>query len=209
MVMSGWVQMATIEERIVRVSWVLAASVVNRRDWGRYPELMKSIAPIWGSWKTWLDFSTDNVVCHDLDKSRELINKAFHAVCNFHVYREHHEQLGQPTRVQVYDGSYHVMIPDIEDVVSMHLAASRSDMVLLLGFDFARIMASSDTEQDKLMRDRKGLLRGVVTNTNVQWVAIDHDTVPDPAFTNLSNFTRDTMDNVLRLLTHKHHEITT
>ena len=193
----------------MRVSWVLAASVVNRRDWGRYPELMKSIAPMWGSWKTWVDFSTDNVVCHDLDKSRDLVNRAFHAVCNFYVYKQHFEQLGSPARINVYDGTYHVMIPDVEDIVSMHLAAARSDMVLLLGFDFAKTVASNSAEQDQNLRDRKGLLRGVVANTNTQWVAIDHDAVPDTSFSNLSNFTRDTMDNVLRLLTHKHHEITT
>ena len=192
----------------MRVNWVLSSTVVNRRDWGSYPQAMKDIAPLWGSWKTWVDFNTDNVICHDLDKSRDLINRAFHAVCNFYVWRDHHDQLGRPARVSVYDGSYHVSVPDIEDIVAMHLAASKSDMVLLLGFDFGRVISTDNAELDQGLRDRLGMLRGALASTNVQWVAIDHDAVPDASFANLTNFTRDTMDNVLRLLKHNHHEIT-
>ena len=77
----------------------------------------------------------------------------------------------------------------------MHLAAAQSDLVLLLGFDFGRIVQADDNE-----RDRKGMMLSAISQGGPQWVAIDHDIQPDQSFANLTNFTRDTMSNVLRVL---------
>ena len=184
----------------MRVNWVISAAASQRHDWQDYPRQMKTIGPIWGSWRTWMDFGTDNAVCHDLDKSQELINRAFHAVCNFYVYRPHAARLSNARSIHLYDGDYDHGCQDIEDIVSLHLAANRSDMVLLLGFDFGRIVAQEDAQKQQLLVNQKGLMRGLISRSDAQWVAIDHDVAPDPAFTNLPNFTRDTMENVLRLL---------
>lgn len=184
----------------MNVNWVISASVATRHDWRDYPQKMKSIGPIWGSWRTWMDFGTDNAVCHDAVRSSELINRAFHAVTNLYVYRRHAQDLGNIRSLHLYDGDYDHSCLDIEDIVSLHLAAMRSDMILMLGFDFGRIESNPDPDLQQQMVNQKGLMRGLMANSDAQWVAIDHDVTPDPAFANLANFTRDTMENVLRLL---------
>jgi len=183
---------------MMKVSWIAAAATDARSDWGHYPQDMKTVGPIWGSWRTWLNFGTDNVICHDPAKTRELMGRAFHAVCNFYVWRANITSTTTPPGIHLYDGSYRHDCPDIEDIVAMHLAASTSDMVLLLGFDLARQTVAPDNDGQ---RDRRGMIRSIIGSTPCQWVAIDHDRDLDPSFANLANCTRDTMENVLRLLT--------
>lgn len=180
----------------MKVNWIVARATSARSDWGHYPQDMKQIGPIWGSWSTWMQFGTDNTVCHDLVRARELTSRAFHAVTNLYVYRQHCEVLNDPRRVHWYDGTYDHDHADIEDIIAMHLASS-ADMVLLLGFDFGKIQSGNDSRAEA---QRKGMMRSVIAGSPAQWVAIDHDRDLDPAFANLANFTRDTMDNVLRLL---------
>jgi len=187
--------MATVAERGVRVTWVVAASTQNRSDWEDYPSRMKDVAPIWGSWKTWINFGTDNVICHDREQAQRLQSRAFHAVCNLYLLRSVYEDLGSPRAINAYDGEWSRPCADIEDIVAMHLASHQSDLVLMLGFDFGKISQNHPGDVD-----RKGMMRSAIQQSSAQWVAIDHDIDPDPAFANLTNFTRDTMSNVLRLL---------
>lgn len=184
----------------MKVTWIAAAATDSRRDWGHYPQDMKTVGPIWGSWRTWLQFSTDNVICHDQAKGQELIARAFHAVSNFYVPRGHFPDTAPPRGVYLYEGTYDHPCQDIEDIVAMHLAASVSDMVLLLGFDLGRVTATPETDTD-LVQNRRGMIRSVIGSSACQWAVIDHDRDLDPAFGNLTNLTRDTMENVLRLLT--------
>ena len=179
----------------MKTAWIVAAAATARRDWGDWPQQMKDVAPIWGSWKTWMTFGTDNVICHDLQQSRNLMGRAFHAVCNFYVYQEIYQELGSPRRVMAYDGQWGRTCSDIEDIVAMHLVQHHTDLVLLLGFDLAPIRTVDDDA-----RDRKGMILSIMGQSPAQWVAIDHNDQPDAAFANLANFTRDTMPNVLRLL---------
>ena len=182
----------------MKISWLVSAQyqldpVIN-------PEQMKSVGPIWGSWKTWRGCATDNVVCHQQQKARELLDRAFQAVCNFHVPRSLYEPLGRPVGVKLYDGDFDREVDDIEDIVAMHLSASNSDVILLLGFDLAKPTAATDRMQQHRLTNRHGLQRAAMANhTQTQWVAIDC-TDPDQNYTALANFTCDSMKNALQLL---------
>jgi hypothetical protein len=183
----------------MRVNWVLASTY--QLDPVRDPEHLKTVGPIWGSWHTWRSCGTDNVVCHEFAKSRELIQRAFQAVCNFYVPRQFYQDLGRPIGIKLYDGNFQDDVDHIEDIVSMHLAASVSDIVLLLGFD----LAERDLPQDRLERHRfrnyRGLLKSVIAaQDRVQWVAVDHAGKLEPSLGELSNLTCDTMQNALQLL---------
>ena len=182
----------------MKISWVIASDyrldpTVDVKD-------MKSVGPIWGSWQTWRACSTDNVICHQQQKARELLDRAFQAVCNFYVARSLYESLGRPLGIRLYDGDFDREVDDIEDIVAMHLAAADSDIVLLLGFDWILPQDLSDKFQKHKLTNRHGLIRSVIAaRERVQWVAIDTKDM-DKSYQNLSNLTRDSLENALQLL---------
>lgn len=176
----------------MRINWVFAESY----KLGSKAEInqIKGIGPTWGSWKTFKGCSTDNIVCHDSKKSRELIAKAMQAVCNFYIPKKYYADLGNPIGVKLYEGEFPESVKHAEDIVSMHLAASQSDIVLLAGFDFGK--AEKEDQKPYL-----GMARSVInSDPNVQWVLVDHPKDLDPAFQSLPNLTCDSFENVLKLL---------
>jgi hypothetical protein len=165
------------------------------------PDSIKNIAPTWGSWKTWHQCRTDNVICHDLGKARELQKRSFHTVCNLYLPQKFHQLLGRPVGINYYQGEFLLDTLDLEDVISMHLVSASSDLVLMFGFDISNPGVVMDRMQKHRMTNRLGLIRQcIAANPDVQWALIDHAQDPDSAFQNLPNLTRDSLQNVLTLL---------
>lgn len=162
---------------------------------------IKNIGSTWGSWKTWRSCSTDNVICADLGKARDLLKRSFQTLCNFYVPRKFYQDLGRPTGLCMYDGEFTQEINDIESIVALHLVAKPGDIVLLVGFDF-RTPAPADDQYERIkIRNQMGLLRSaIVNNPDTQWVAVDHSHELDKAFQNIPNLTCDKMENVIQLL---------
>ena len=183
----------------MRVHWAVAAGYAI--DPGLDLEQLKSVGPIWGSWKTWRSCGTDNVICHDRTKARELLDRAFHAVCNLYVPRAHYEFLQRPLGVKLYEGDFQQEMDEIEDVIAMDLAASSADLVLLLGFDLGIIVKTDDAMTNHRSTNRHGLIRSrIASSPEVQWVAIDLPSQLDKSYSNLTNLTCDKMESVLKLL---------
>ena len=183
----------------MRVNWVIASDY--QMDPTVDPDSLKLVGPIWGSWRTWRGCSTDNVICYDFSKSRELLDRAFQAVCNFYVPRKFYQDLGRPLGVKLYDGEFNQETEFSEDVISMHLAASVSDIILLLGFDFGKIKIPEDRSQKHKIINRHGLIRSIIAaDDRIQWVAVNHPAELDESYQSLSNLTCDTMANALKLL---------
>lgn len=165
------------------------------------PGIIKNIAPTWGSWKTWHHCHTDNVICHDLGKARELLQRAIQAVCNFYLPEKFHQELSRPVGVQWYQGDFTQDLQDLEDIIAMHLVADRSDLVLLFGFDLANPGMIEDRFEKHRVTNRLGLLRHtIVANENTQWVLVNHTQPVDKAFEPIANLTCDNLENVLQLL---------
>lgn len=183
----------------MRVAWAVAANY--SLDPAQDTDRLKAIGPIWGSWRTWRACATDNVICHNQAKARELLDRAFQAVCNFYVPRSHYEFLKRPLGIRLYEGDYQQEVDDIEDVIALQLAAASADIVLMLGYDLSRLPTPDDRfEQHKLI-NRHGLIRSAIAGMpQVQWVAVDHTSKMDKAYTELTNLTCDTMANALQLL---------
>ena len=183
----------------MRINWVVAAGY--DMDPAVDIDEIKAIGPIWGSWRTWRGCQTDNVICNDLAKSRELIGRAFQAVCNFYLPKHFYQDLNRPVGVKLYDGEYLQELDDIEDIIAGHMAAAASDIVLLLGFDLAKPETTTDRLVRHRLTNRHGLLHSMVkTNQTVQWVVVDHTKDLDESYQQLPNLTCDTMANVLHLL---------
>ena len=182
----------------MNVNWVLADQIIL--DPLADLTAMKEIGSFWGSWKTWRGCTTDNVVCHQMIKAQELLKRNFHTSCNFYIPNELFVPLDRPDGVQLYEGKF---LDDFqpEEIIAMHLAASVSDIVLLLGFDLTEKLKNPD----KLLEHRAHVYRTLVKhaiedNPEIQWVLVDH---PEPVMKLLSkipNLSQDTMVNALSLL---------
>ena len=173
----------------MNISWVLADTVVL--DPTQELEPLKQAGPFWGSWRTWRAYQTDNVICHDPAKVDELLKRAFQVACNFYISNATYQALDCPLGVKVYQGDFVHEVGHQEEIIAMHLAASVSDIVLLLGFDWSQLR----------QQHYAGLVLQVIRdNAETQWVLIDHPGVVHPAMTNLPNLTQDTLSGVLTLL---------
>lgn len=181
----------------MNISWVMTDSIVL--DPTVNVKLMKDTGPLWGSWKTWRSCQTDNVICHDLGKGQELISREFHKTCNLYIPNKNFAILERPENVLLYEGAF-LDEYQPEEIVAMHLAASQSDIVLLLGFD----LTEKEKSLDKLTEHRAHVYRTLVKhciedNPDVQWVLVDHSGPVMKMLKNLSNLVMDTMENCLGL----------
>jgi len=198
----GYVQAILIGKPLwvtnMKCSWVYA--IGYQPDPTVSIESMKEVGSSWGSWQTWRACSTDNVICDELGKSRELINRAFQAVCNFYVPRNNYQKLSRPVGLKFYESENNEDIQDIDDIISCHLGSANSDIVLLCGFDFSIDPNITDKMELHRLKNRHGAIRSVIANSSAQWVAIDYDKEIDENYQNLPNFTCDSMESVLNLL---------
>jgi hypothetical protein len=192
--------MEGIKKRIMNINWVLADDVVidPTVDLAR----IKDTGSFWGSWKTWRAYNTDNVVCHDTKKAGELIKRAFHAACNFYIPNSLYVTLDRPKGVRLYEGDFLGHEVDNKDeLVAINLAATVSDIVLLLGFDWSPQEPNSDQLQEVKARNYRGLvLQAIKSNPEVQWVLVDHPKALTTELSDLGNVSTDTLENVLKLL---------
>jgi hypothetical protein len=181
----------------MNISWVFADSIVL--DPLADVQKIKEIGSIWGSWKTWRSCQTDNVICHDLAKSEELIKRNFHLNCNFYISNLSWITLDRPDSVKLYEGAF-VDEFQPEEIIAMYLAASQSDIVLLLGFDWQeREKNPNRLEEHKFQAYRSLISNAIRNNPEVQWVLVDHKEPVMKMLVKLENLTIDSMENCLEL----------
>lgn len=183
----------------MRVCWTVTAD--HMIDPAVNIDRLKAVGPIWGSWRTWRNCATDNVICHDRQRARELLDRAFQAVCNFYLPRSQYEFLQRPLGIKLYEGDYQQEVDDIEDIIALQLAAGSADIVLMLGYDLGKPPVKDDRFEQHKVVNRHGLIRSAISGSvQTQWVVIDHPNNLDNAYQNLPNLTCDTMQNALQLL---------
>jgi hypothetical protein len=184
----------------MKISWVISdlASLDPLVDINK----LKEIGSLWGSWRTWRACQTDNVICNDLKKADELVKRAFFSMCNFYISNSMYATLNRPVGVKIYEGEFVHDVDRQEEIVSMHLAAVDSDIVLLLGFDFSERITNPDRLQEHRIQNYHGLTaQAIKNNPNVQWVAVDHPGQFRKDLLDLPNLTQDSMENVIGMLT--------
>lgn len=176
----------------MNINWVLA----DQTDLDLAVDLdrLKSIGSFWGGWQTWRACQTDNVICHNGAQAQKLINNNFHLRCNFYVSNSLNMILDLPPNVHVYEGNLTHDIDHPDELVAMFLAATVSDIVLLLGFDW------TSTNPDQREIDYRGLVAATITNNpDTQWVLLDQSGPVRSELEKLPNFTQDTLPNVLKM----------
>jgi hypothetical protein len=182
----------------MNISWVLADSV--ELDPTQNIDALKKIGSFWGSWKTWRAYQTDNVICHNLDKAKDLIKRNFQTHCNFYIPNSVYVALERPAGVRLYAGDFVHDVINQEEIVALHLAATTSDIVLLLGWDLTELPKENDKLKANQMHHHRNLINQAFKDYNqIQWVVVDHPNKLDRALTSLDNVVTDTMSAVLAL----------
>jgi hypothetical protein len=181
----------------MNINWVLADTVVL--DPVIDIDVMKEIGPLWGSWRTWRSCQTDNVICHDFSKSEELIKRNFHNTCNFYIPSANWVSLDRPDSVNLYEGQF-VDEFQPEEIIAMHLTATVSDVVLLLGFDWQDRLKNTNRLLEHRFQAYRALITHVINdNPEVQWVLVDHPGDIMKSMSKIPNLTKDTMEMALSL----------
>jgi len=183
----------------MRINWVVASGY--QLDPTVDIEKIKSIGSVWGSWNTWRSCGTDNVICSDFSKSKDLISRAFQSVCNFYVPAKHYQDLGRPVGLKLYDGEFNQEVNNLDDIVAMHLCSQQSDLILLLGFDLSLSGQIQDPYEIHRYKNYHGLIRSLIVNhPGVQWVCVDHTTDLAKPYTEIENLSKDTLQKVFETL---------
>jgi len=183
----------------MNINWVLANT--TELDPGVDLKKIKNIGSLWGSWRTWRGCQTDNVICHNGVKAKDLIDKRVPTVCNFYISNTVYVALDEPEQVISYGGDFSHEVAEQDEIVAMHLAATASDIVLLLGFDWTAKPLPKDPDQKLLRHNYINLVREAIAgNAKTQWVLIDHSGNIMPELAQLANLTQDTMSNVFGML---------
>jgi hypothetical protein len=181
-----------------KISWVLADSIVL--DPTMDVDQLKTLGPFWGSWRTWRSYQTDNVICHDQRKASELTARNFQNSCNFYIPNNVYSIVGRPENVRLYEGAFGSDVDRPEEIVALHLAASTSDIILLLGFDLTKIAQTEDRLATHRAQHFRNHIRQVILDNNqATWVVVDHPEELDPNLAVLDNIVLDTLENVLTL----------
>jgi hypothetical protein len=182
--MPGWSQLESASGSGMRINWVVADATVIAPDVDI--AAVKDIASIWGSWRTWRGCSTDNVVCNDAGKARELLKRNMQEMCNMYIPESMYAELDRPRSVRLFGGQ---------------LVSGQSDIVLLMGFDWTEKPISSDRLiAHRANNYRKFVVDAVQNNPQVQWVLVDHEGDVMPELADFDNLTQDTLQNVMELL---------
>jgi len=180
----------------MKISWVLSDSV--QLDPMQNVDDLKQLGAFWGSWSTWRACATDNVICHDMSRVAELIRRNFHHCCNFYIPNDIYVSLDRPTGVNLYEGKFVHDVIRQEEIVALHLAASTSDIVLLLGFNLTELSPDPDRLKTHQALHHRNLIRRAIKDyEQTQWVIVDHVAPLDPSLRNLPNLSIDTLQNVL------------
>jgi hypothetical protein len=178
----------------MNISWIVTPQFQTDAD-------IKAIGPVWGSDITWRLFNTDNVVCFDYRRASDLIARRFHEQCNFYIPEKFFSDLNRPSSVNLVGGGFSDEVDQKEEVVAAHLVSQLSDIVLLGGFDLSPDFNNLDEyEKHRVKNFLNSIQRVIDSSGNTQWVALDHVKPIDERFSNLKNFTQDTTDNVVSML---------
>ena len=194
-----WIQMENSQGSGMRVNWVAADATVIPPDID--VNTLKDIASIWGSWRTWRGCGTDNVVCNDIGKARELLKRKMNELCNMYIPDSMYVELDRPTAVRMYGGQFTFEIDNQDELIAIQLALSQSDIILLMGFDWTE----KDLSTDKLAAHRahnyrRFVIDAIQNSPDVQWVLIDHEGDLMPELASFENLSQDTLENVMLLL---------
>ena len=113
------------------------------------------------------------------------------------------QKLKLPDGLTVAISSGNTIAPesDPRPAVAMHLAATTSDIVLMLGYDLSKLHLPEDRlEANRLQHHRNMIKQALIMYETVQWVIVDHTADIDSSLQDLPNLVTDSLASVLALI---------
>jgi hypothetical protein len=191
--------MENSEDSRMKINWVVADHTVLPPDVD--VTVLKDIAAIWGSWRTWRGCGTDNVICNDAAQARDLIKRRMNEQCNLYIPNAVYRQLDRPGSVRLYEGQFTFEIDNPDELIGIQLVSGQSDIVLLMGFDWRKKPASEDRLAAHRAANYCRFVQDAIAATPaVQWVLVDHPGAIVTELAALENLTQDSLENVIELL---------
>jgi hypothetical protein len=109
--------------------------------------------------------------------------------------------LDRPDGVKIYAGEFVHDLVRQEEIVAIHLAATTSDIVIMLGYDLSKLHLPEDRlEANRLQHYRNMIRQAFVSYEKVQWVIVDHAADIDSSLQDLPNLVTDSLASVLTLI---------
>lgn len=166
------------------------------------PQTLKSTAPTWGSWKNWKEYKLENCICSSTADAKNLITRAFHAVCNLYIMQASYIKLGSPIGVRLFNGTFkNDLIANKDDIITLNLVAGNNDIVLMSGFNFSPLL---QTEHKIKLLSREEYYYNIrelmKTHFSTQFVLVDYVHELASWAKDLDNLSLDNIDNVKLLL---------
>jgi len=182
----------------MRISWVISEDITdNALDM----KVVKETSSSWGSWKVWKKYKVDNCVCTDTSEATKLIQRAFHAVCNFYMMQESFTKVGSPVGVKLFDGKFKSdYIDNKDDIVALNIAAPGHDIVLLSGFNLSPMMEDDEVKNVSREEYYYNIKELIKSNSTTQFVFVDYKHEISQWIRELDNVTFDTISSVKSLL---------
>lgn len=162
---------------------------------------IKSIAPTWGGCMVYESYAMDNVICHDFQQSKKMIRRNIQDSCNFYIPESNYASLSRPANVNFYNGEFKdENINHRDEIVAMNITSQLYDVVLLLGFGFAKPKMKDKLELHKVLAYQHNVKTIIADNHQVQFVLVNYRGKLSNEYNEIGNLTRDSLSNVLKML---------
>jgi len=179
----------------MNIAWLLHQEIQrNTID----KDLLAKIGPTWGSWNTFNEYKTNNIICYDLKTTKELVNKKWQNKTNLYIGQNNFIAAGAPTDVYQFGGEFTnpaILYP--ETIIAANLAAPQYDILLLVGFDLSPIFEGvNELTKHNIMNYYMNIKTVIQDNQTCQFVLVDYRLELHDIFKDSSNLTADTVQSI-------------
>lgn len=183
----------------MKIGWALSEQIGKKVA---NIDVLKDVAPTWGSCSIYSDYQVDNIICNDIKQAELLIQHSIQNGVNFYMPMDNFSTLGNPPNIKTFQGSFadgNINFKD--DIVTMNVVTSTYDIILLLGFKFTKPKPKAEKlEQHKQLAYLYNIKTIIESNEDKQFVLVNYKGKLSKDFDSIKNLSRDSLTNVLELV---------
>jgi hypothetical protein len=182
----------------VKIGWSLSEQIGKKVA---NIDVLKDVAPTWGSCSIYSDYQVDNIICNDIKQAERLIQHNVQNDVNFYMPQDNFSTLGNPPNIKTFQGSFaDENINFKDDVVALNVVTNLYDVILLLGFKFTKPKAKAEQmDKHKQLAYLHNIKTIITENEDKQFVLVNYKGKLSNDFESIENLSRDTLKNTLEL----------
>lgn len=183
----------------MKIAWLISQQIGETTKLDM--DALKQHTPTWGSCHIWGRFKVDNIVCNNINTTRALVDRNIQKETNLFVPQKHITQLGNPPNLKGFQGEFKdTNINNKDDIIGLNIVSNMYDVILLVGFKFAKSKSTNKLEQHKQFAYIHNVHTIIKENPDKQFVLVNQKGKLSADFEALENLTRDSLNNVLELI---------